>query len=164
MAQRLHRQPAAAVQVGRKHRAQRHAIVRSRGLNKNMVDHARRLNFSVGFRVERHAAGQANVAASGFLRGQLHQSQHGVFAGVLHGEGDVLEAIVDFAFGRALGPKPLGDGGGAVAALKQQRRVDAIGFVIERNEFARDSRRDFRTAPGPSLSIRRCWEQIRDIA
>ena len=130
VAKRLHGQPAAAVQVRRKHGAERHAVIRSRGLNKNIVDHARRLNLSVRFGVERHASGETHVAAAGFLRRQLHQRQHGGLAGVLHGKGNVLETVVDFAFGRPLGAKPLGDGGSAVVAFKQKRRVDAIRLVI----------------------------------
>ena len=107
VAHRLHRQASAVIQVRSEYRAQRDAVIGSRGLHKNIVDHARSLNFSVGFGIQRHAACQAHVAAIVFCMRELDQRHHGDFASVLHGKGDIFETVVNFAFGRALGPSRL---------------------------------------------------------
>ena len=108
-----------------------------RGLNDSeeqahrLVDHARRLDFSVRFGVQRYATRQADIAASGLLDRELDERQHGGFASILHGKGDIFETVVNFTFRRPLRPKPPGDGRRAVIAIKQQRRIDAVYLFIQ---------------------------------
>ena len=95
------RQFSAAIQVRSERCAQRNAVVGSRGLHEKVVDQPGRRDFSVGFRIQRHAAGHAEIARAGFLHRHAHHAHHGEFAGFLHGEGDIFVALVDFTFGNS---------------------------------------------------------------
>ena len=94
----LERQTLAPVEERRERGAERDAIIGSGRLHENIVDDARRSDFAVGFRIERHAARETEILAAGFLQGQAHHVHHRGFAQVLHGVGDVLMKIVDLAF------------------------------------------------------------------
>ena len=94
----LERQALPPVQERSERGAEGDAIVGSGRLHKNILHDTRRSDFTVGLRIERHAARETEILAAGFLQGQSHHVQHRGFAQVLHCVSDVLMKIVDLTF------------------------------------------------------------------
>ena len=78
--------------------AKSNTIIRSGGLNEDIINDAGGHDFSVGFGIERHAAGEAEILAVRFLQCHAHHIQHRGFAHILDRIGDVFVKIGDVAF------------------------------------------------------------------
>ena len=128
---------SVVIEHGSERRAQADAVVTGSGLNEDAVYQAGGENLAVGLGIERDAAGEAKIAAAGLRDGCARESDHGLLAHILHGEGHVLVARVDFGFRNAAGAEARFDAGDRRGIFAEQAMgIHAVGIVVRDYEIA----------------------------